>query len=186
MTRLVGSPDLAIPDPAAVTDLLDAIHDVPAGPLARWSYGATTKAGTWPGPPWWRDAQTWERAVRQTSTARPTGPGVLIHRDFHPGNLLWTGPDITGIVDWVNTCVGPAEFDAAHMRVNLAVLEDVANADRVVPGDPAWDIEAAFGLLDWWSPAEIDTWAGPSPRPDAGIARARLEAFVAKAVARLG
>ena len=93
---------------------------------------------------------------------------------------------MSGVVDWVNACIGPAAVDAAHMRVNLALLEDIAAADRVVPGDPAWDIEAAFGLLDWWSPAMIDAWAGPFPELDGAIARARLEAFVAEALARLG
>ena len=55
-------------------------------------------------------------------TARPHGPGVFIHRDFHPGNLLWSGSR----ADWRRRlgerCVGPAEVDAAHLRVNLAIL----------------------------------------------------------------
>ena len=186
MTRLAGAPELGIPDPAVAVDLLEAIHAVPPGPLARWSYRGYHEGRNLARPVWWRDAGLWERAVRQTSTARPTGPGVLIHRDFHPGNLLWAGPELTGVVDWVNACVGPAEFDAAHLRVNLVVLEGLENADRVVPGDPAWDIEAAFGFLDWWSPAEIDTWTGPFPHLDTATARSRLEAFVAEALARLG
>jgi aminoglycoside phosphotransferase (APT) family kinase protein len=186
MTRVAGSPDLAIRDPVAVLDLLGAIHAVPPGPLARWSYHGYHEGRDLVRPAWWRDAELWERAVRQTNSVRPTGPGVLIHRDFHPGNLLWTRMAVTGVVDWVNACVGPAEVDAAHMRINLASIEDVVYADRVVPGDPAWDIEAAFGFLDWWSQDLIDAWEGPFPEIDAATARARLEAFVAEALARLG
>ena len=186
MTRVAGSPDLVIRDPAAILDLLGAIHAVPPGPLARWSYHGYHEGNDLLRPAWWRDAELWERAVRQTGTARPTGPGVLIHRDFHPGNILWTGSAVTGVVDWVNACVGPAEVDAAHMRVNLASIEDVAYADRILPGDPAWDIEAAFGFLDWGSHAVIDAWPGPWPALDAATARVRLEAFVSEALARLG
>ena len=178
MTRLAGSPDLDIPDPAAIVDLLDAIHAVPPGPLARWSYRGYHEGRDLARPGWWRDAALWERAVRQTTTARPRGPDVFIHRDFHPGNLLWSGRALTGIVDWVNACVGPAEVDVAHLRVNLAVLEDVADADRVVAGDPAWDIEAAFGFLDWGSRDAVEAWPGPWPELDAATARSRLEAFV--------
>ena len=178
MTRLAGSPDLDIPDPAAIVDLLEAIHAVPPGPVARWSYHGYHEGRDLARPGWWRDAALWDRAVRQTTTARPHGPAVFIHRDFHPGNLLWSGRTLTGIVDWVNACVGPAEVDVAHLRVNLAVLEDVANADRVVAGDPAWDIEAAFGFLDWGSRDAIEAWPGPWPELDAATARSRLETFV--------
>ncbi len=186
MTRLAGSPDLDIPDPAAIIDLLEAIHAVPPGPLTRWSYHGYHEGRDLARPGWWRDAGLWDRAVRQTTTARPGGPAVFIHRDFHPGNLLWRGRALTGIVDWVNACVGPAEVDTAHLRVNLAVLDDVANADRVVAGDPAWDIEAAFDFLDWGSRDAVEAWPGPWPELDAATARIRLEAFVARALARLG
>jgi aminoglycoside phosphotransferase (APT) family kinase protein len=186
MTRLTGSPDLDVPDPAAVIDLLDAIHAVPLGPSTRWSYHGYHEDRDLARPGWWRDAGLWDRAVRRTTTARPHGQAVFIHRDFHPANLLWSGRTLTGIVDWVNACVGPAEVDTAHLRVNLAVLEDVANADRVLAGDPAWDIEAAFGFLDWGSRDAIEAWPGPWPELDAATARSRLEAFVAQALAQLG
>jgi len=154
--------------------------------VAGWSYHGYHEDLDLARPGWWRDAGLWDRAVRQTTTARPHGPAVFIHRDFHPGNFLWSGRALTGVVDWVNACVGPAEVDVAHLRVNLAVLEDVANADRVVAGDPAWDIEAAFGFLDWGSRDVIEAWPGPWPELDATTARSRLEAFVARALAQLG
>ena len=186
MTRLAGSPDPDIPDPAAIIDLLAAIHAVPPGPLARWSYRGYHEDRDLARPSWWRDAGHWHRAVQQTTTSRPRGPAVLIHRDFHPGNVLWSGRALTGIVDWVNACVGPAAVDAAHLRVNLAVLEDVAKADRVVAGDPAWDIEAALDFLDWGSLDAVEAWPGPWPELSADTARVRLEAFVANALAQLG
>jgi aminoglycoside phosphotransferase (APT) family kinase protein len=186
MTGVDGVPVLAIPDPGAVTDLLARIHDLPADGLSTWAYGGYHEGVDLARPAWWRDPRTWERAVRQTERARPGADPVVIHRDFHPGNILWVDGRLSGVVDWVNACVGPAAFDASHMRVNLAVLHEPEAANRLFPGDPAWDIEAALGFLDWSSAAAIAEWAGPWPHLPADVARARFEAFVSEALARLG
>ena len=124
--------------------------------------------------------------MQQTETARPTGPAVLLHRDLHPGNVLWTESTITGVVDWANACVGPSAVDAAHFRVNLAMLHGVEGIDAVLPGEPAWDIEAAFGILDWAANTHLDAWSGPWPHVPRDVARERLEAFIGHAVALLG
>jgi hypothetical protein len=73
----------------------------------------------------------------------------------------------------------------AHNRVNLAQLHGTAPADALLPGDSAWDIEAAFGFLDWPDPSANDTWEGPWPHVPAALARQRLESSVARAVAAL-
>ncbi len=50
----------------------------------------------------------------------------FLHRDFHPGNVLLTGPDdaprVSGVVDWVETSWGPADLDVAHCATALALL----------------------------------------------------------------
>ncbi len=109
---------------------------------------------------------------------------MVIHRDFHPDNVLWSDGRISGVVDWANACLGPAAVDVAHFRVNLAVLHGPATADAVLPGDPAWDLELAMGFLEWGPGA--DAWAGPWPELPADTARSRLETFVARALAALG
>ena len=166
--------------------MLDAIHGVDPAPLRAWSYRGYHEGVDLVRPAWWRDPTAWARAVRQTETARPTAEAVVIHRDFHPGNLLWLDGRLSGVVDWVDACLGPAAFDRAHLRVNLAVLHGSDAEDRVREGDPAWDIEAAFGLLDWPSRAAVDGWPGPWAHIAPGTARARLEAFVGRALAGLG
>jgi hypothetical protein len=194
MTHIRGGIRLALPDPGALRDALTEVHGLDPTTVAHWRYAGYHEGLDLPRPSWWRDADAWDRAVRQTETARPSGPDVFIHRDFHPGNVLWNGRWIRGIVDWASACAGPATFDYAHCRVNLAVLWGQAAADDLAVIDPAWDIEAAFGFLDW-DPARLEAWPGRLPRtfvegggPDLspGVIRERLESFVVEALARLG
>lgn len=207
MTHIHGGVRLALPDPGALREALADIHALDPSAMAKWRYAgyhedvvrghegvASGRAVPEPArPTWWRDARAWERALHQTETDRPTAPDVVIHRDLHPGNVLWNGRRISGIVDWVNACTGPAAIDFAHCRVNLAVLWGLEAADAFSVIDPAWDIEAALGFLDW-DPVGRDAWPGALPRsfvegggPDlaAEVIRERLETFVREALARL-
>jgi aminoglycoside/choline kinase family phosphotransferase len=56
----------------------------------------------------------------------PPYEGCFLHRDFHPGNVLFTGAGrglrISGVVDWVETSWGPADLDVAHCSTALALL----------------------------------------------------------------
>jgi aminoglycoside phosphotransferase (APT) family kinase protein len=185
-TFVPGEPQTDLPDPVAIREVLELIHAVDPGPLGAWTYRGYHEGVDLVRPIWWQDATIWKRAVVQTETARPAAAPVFIHRDFHPGNILWVDGRLSGVVDWVNACLGPAAFDLAHMRVNLAVLHGVDGADLVGDGDPAWDIEAAFGFLDWSSAAALEAWPGPWPHLAAAVARDRLEAFVGRSLARLG
>ena len=72
------------------------------------------------------DGPLWERAVEEICRNPPPYEGCFLHRDFHPGNVLFagTGPGlrITGVVDWVETSWGPADLDVAHCSTALALL----------------------------------------------------------------
>ncbi|MFE2127540.1 phosphotransferase family protein [Streptomyces amritsarensis] len=71
----------------------------------------------------------WERAVDVIRREPPAYEGRFLHRDFHPGNVLFTGADgdcrISGVVDWVETSWGPADLDVAHCATALALLHGV-------------------------------------------------------------
>ncbi|MFF9978615.1 phosphotransferase family protein [Streptomyces erythrochromogenes] len=91
--------------------------------------------------------ELWRRAVDVIRREPPAHQGRFLHRDFHPGNVLFTGTGadlrISGVVDWVETSWGPADLDVAHCSTALALLHGVPAgmgfADRYV---------AAGGSLD--------------------------------------
>ncbi|MEW2303158.1 alpha/beta fold hydrolase [Streptomyces sp. NPDC006655] len=72
------------------------------------------------------DGALWERALEAIRRDPPPYEGRFLHRDFHPGNVLFAGagPElrITGVVDWVETSWGPADLDVAHCSTALALL----------------------------------------------------------------
>lgn len=187
LTTLVpGEHRMDLPDAGALRAVLEAIHGLDPAPLSAWTYRGYHEGVDLRRPAWWRDADLWDRLVLRTTDTRPKAPAVVIHRDFHPDNVLWTGSAITGVVDWGNACLGPAAFDVSHYRVNLAQLHGPEATDMLLPGDPAWDVEAAFGYLDWWDgPAAIDAWVGYWPQLSTETARSNLERFAARAMAAM-
>ncbi|MEU1558563.1 aminoglycoside phosphotransferase family protein [Streptomyces scabiei] len=72
----------------------------------------------------------WERAVEVIRREAPAYEGCFLHRDFHPGNVLFAGTGggadgglrISGVVDWVETSWGPADLDVAHCSTAVALL----------------------------------------------------------------
>ncbi|KDN87108.1 phosphotransferase family protein [Kitasatospora cheerisanensis] len=102
----------------------------------------------------------WRRAVDVIRREPPAHRPCFLHRDFHPGNVLFDGEGaelrISGVVDWVETSWGPADLDVAHCSTALALLHGVPAGmefvDRYVAagGAPAEDPAAHlyWRLLD--------------------------------------
>ncbi|WP_314241455.1 phosphotransferase family protein [Streptomyces sp. DSM 40907] len=80
-------------------------------------------------PPATERPELWQRAVDVIRQDPPDYRGRFLHRDFHPGNVLFTGAGrdlrISGVVDWVETSWGPADLDVAHCSTALALLHGV-------------------------------------------------------------
>lgn len=132
-------------------------------------------------PIWTRRPEIWERGFAVFDQPRPDAERRLIHRDYHPGNVLFgDGGEVSAIVDWPSTSVGSPDVDVGHCRMNLAMTISLDAADRFlalhreVTGrgeyDPYWDVVATLGGFD------EDDVAGWTPRQ---------EEFLARAVARL-
>lgn len=77
----------------------------------------------------------WQRAVGVIRRDPPEYRPRFLHRDFHPGNVLFTGhgprTEITGVVDWVETSWGPADLDVAHCSTALALLHGAQEGMRL-------------------------------------------------------
>jgi aminoglycoside phosphotransferase (APT) family kinase protein len=84
----------------------------------------------------------------------PETPATFIHRDFHPGNTLWQGGTLTGIVDWTPACWGPPGADVGHLLANIGLDHGPTTAD-----------------------AAARLWAGAGGET-ADLARWRLRAFL--------
>ncbi|WP_406373474.1 phosphotransferase [Streptomyces sp. NBC_01550] len=98
--------------------------------------------------------ELWQRAVDVIRREPPDYLPCFLHRDYHPGNVLFegTGGDlrISGVVDWVETSWGPADLDVAHCSTALALLHGVpagmAFADRYTAAGGALAQEQAAHL----------------------------------------
>jgi aminoglycoside phosphotransferase (APT) family kinase protein len=132
MSLLPGRTDLDRTDELSL-DLLAAqlagIHDISPTIDVRvyqsWAWEAKYVV-----PPWARDAALWEDAFALLRTDAPHVEPCFIHRDFQYRNVLWSGDRISGVVDWVETSMGPAWLDVAHCCTNIAIIHGSETADR--------------------------------------------------------
>ena len=110
-------------------------------------------------PAWAARPDVWRRAFDVLDREPPSEERLFVHRDYHPGNVLWDAGRVSGIVDWVNASIGSPWADVGHCRMNIASELGPAAADRFlelyrsVSGrtdeyHAYWDISAAIGGLD--------------------------------------
>jgi aminoglycoside phosphotransferase (APT) family kinase protein len=178
MTRLPGAVEWAPTDMEiflrGLADLLPPISATPVGPGLP-DYAPYALESHVP-PSWTSRPEVWERGFAVFDERPPSDERGFIHRDFHPGNVLWVDRVVTGVVDWASTSIGSPSADIGHCRVNLAGVFGVDVADRflalcgVLDYHPYWDIVAALGGFD------DETLARWTPHE---------EEFLARAVARL-
>ncbi|MGW2643778.1 alpha/beta fold hydrolase [Streptomyces sp. NPDC001393] len=146
----------------------------------------------------------WERALDALRRDPPPYRGRFLHRDYHPGNVLFTGAGdelrISGVVDWVETSWGPADLDVAHCSTALALLHGpehgLAFRDR-------YERQGGHGLADgrdhlYWRLLDALHYASGAEKlagPWRGLGRtdltpevlgARMEAYVRGLLERYG
>jgi aminoglycoside phosphotransferase (APT) family kinase protein len=135
-------------------------------------------------PAWSARPGLWARAFAVAFGPPPPHRPCFIHRDYHPGNTLWTGGRLVGVVDWIGGSWGPPSVDLGHMRLNLVWDLGPEAADRFLAAHhaltgfdhhPFWDVVAAVDCIP-----ELDAPGPPEPWLQ------RMEDWVAAALARLG
>lgn len=161
MTMLPGSVELEPTDidqwTYALAQTLCDIHQIEM-PNFSWQYKHWYSRNELIVPSWTKVPACFDRLVQLLKTPPPPMPSVFLHRDYHPTNVLWENGKISGVVDWVNACLGPAMVDVGHCRLNLVSLYGVEAADKFLQawlnlaGDKHnslwWDVNA---LADGWA-----------------------------------
>ncbi len=141
----------------SLASALGKIHAIDANDF-NWEYFTYNDISSLETPPWTSIPQAWERAIEIVKCPRPSVHECFIHRDYHPANVLYLDGKVTGVVDWVNACKGPAGIDVGHCRVNLAMLYNVATADQFLAAyqqdqgskfvyDVYWDVVSLIDIL---------------------------------------
>jgi aminoglycoside phosphotransferase (APT) family kinase protein len=214
MTRLPGRVDVTPADPEGwlrqIAAMAVRIHGVQAGAgpfeprIDASAYGThswrqrtrsliPTSSGTPVIPSSATRPAVWEAAFAVLRQQAPEPATCFIHRDFHLFNLLWRRGRLTGVVDWVRSCTGPADFDIGHCRLNLAVLYGADRAERL---RLAYEAEAGRAVDPWWDlytlTAYCDEWrqfiplqvAGRAPVDTEGMT-SRVEDLLEATLARL-
>jgi aminoglycoside phosphotransferase (APT) family kinase protein len=189
MSRLVGRVDWSPPDIdqwlERLADLLPGIHAAPLPPPGVIRPFAPYGQDRYELPGWARWPAMWARAVELFHRPTPdgAGPDVFIHRDFHPGNVLWRRGRVTGVVDWASASIGPGCVDVGHCRGNLFQYGlDVADRFTTM-----WERRSGASYHPWGDVVTIiggldDLRDEPPPHPE----RVAVEDALARAVAELG
>lgn len=175
LERLPGAPVVAPVDVDSwLHGLVSAIVAVRAHPMSTVGLRPFTPWFTADGtvPEWSSNPGAWNsarsRVLGRALTGGPSGP---VHRDLHPGNVLFDrDPDgrhrLTGIVDWGNATDGPIEIDVSRCRVEVAMVAGIDTAENLLDGcidagvqppgyDRGWDALVALevaGALDRIAP----------------------------------
>ena len=166
MTGVPGRADVTPDRPdawlSAIAHSLAALHatlvDGAEGALLR-----DTKVERWSPEGWAKPGALLDR-VKAAVASRPLSlspEAVLTHGDFHPGNLLWRGHRISGVVDWSATALDTRWLDLAQCRADVAIVLGPAAADqlrdayeaatdRSSPDLALYDVMCAFEMANFY------------------------------------
>lgn len=158
----------------SLAELVVQIHALPTSPRQPdWApYAPASREA----PGWSNHPEAWLRAYEVWDGPQPPSRRVFLHRDFHPGNVLWQDGMISGVVDWVSCCAGPPEEDISHCRANLAIRHGQDWADEFLA---IWqELSDTRDYHPYWDLTNVVSFDPTQPEP-------RLDEFVARAAARL-
>lgn len=127
--------------------------------------------------------------------ASSSGPRCLIHGDYHPGQVLWDGAALTGVIDWANLRLGRPGDDVATCRTDVVMFDGRRAADRFltayeslagpVADLPVWELGCAIrarAFSHYWLRSFHE---GGRPQLTLPMLRRRLAVMAARALARL-
>ena len=160
MSRLAGRVDWVPSDVERwlrrLVEILLPVHAAPVPPAGFIRPFAPYAQRRYDPPAWSHRPRVWRRAVDIFHGPSLDDAQVFIHRDFHPGNVLWTRRTVSGVVDWQDASIGPPSVDVGHCRWNLLRYgQEVADRfttlwerETGVVYHPWADVVAIVGFLD--------------------------------------
>jgi aminoglycoside phosphotransferase (APT) family kinase protein len=115
---------------------------------------------------------------------------VLLHGDYHAGNVLWLRGSLRGIVDWETAQAGPRGRDLGYTRMDCTITGGPQMADAMTDGyggtaDDLWfwellaAVQASFAYRDWAPAWRHYGLTGLTVR----TVRRRLDAFIERVLA---
>lgn len=138
-----------------MAEIAAEIHSI--SPVRRFrQYQSWAPPSKWIIPRWSKHPGCWQEAFQMLDSPAPTYEPVFLHRDFSHRNLLWADDQISGVVDWVETSMGPAWLDIAHGATNLALAAGIDSALQFIESYEAltqtrreayWFVMDAVGFL---------------------------------------
>ena len=151
MSKLKGKVELMPPNLdrwlAQLAGTLYQINQIPADEFG-WQYKHWFKPKELSTPAWTSVPKVFTELKDYLLQPAPSFTPQFLHRDYHPANVLWENDEISGVVDWVNGCVGPAMVDVAHCRLNLVGLYGVSAADLFL--DHWMTLAGPENYSVWW------------------------------------
>lgn len=196
MAMVEGSPHLEQEDlPAAIPELagfLARLHQLDSKtlglpPLQRREDPVSGALETLPGH--LRSKELCEAIRSQELTLDEV---ALLHGDYWPGNVMWSGARIAAVLDWEDAAIGSPASDLACCRAELNALHGpiamqqftdcYLGAHGLDASDlPLWDLyvgsAALASLYDWGLPPELE--AQRRERTTAFVERAARELTLA-------
>lgn len=156
-TKVTGSP----PDPsldlnviaAAMANVLAQVHTVGGDGLERVR-NALPRAET-----------SIAQSARRNPPSSDPSRDVLVHGDFWCGNALWSGSQLTGLVDWSGGRAGSRGVDISWCRQDLVLLGSTEAADiflltyEQVSGIKVADLREWDLVAGAWADTTVETWA---------------------------
>jgi aminoglycoside phosphotransferase (APT) family kinase protein len=187
MTRLPGrviwSPTELEPWLRNLAELLPAIHEMPLGEQDRVPEFRPYIPESWAPPPWMRRPELWDRAVEVFHGPRLDPDRVFVHRDYHPGNVLWRCHRVAGVVDWQAASRGPRSVDVFHCRGNIIDCFGLDVADRFID---IWQTVSGSTYHPWAEVVMLVDALGWRPESRTERSARDLEEALARRLAELG
>jgi aminoglycoside phosphotransferase (APT) family kinase protein len=134
MTHLPGRLDWAPQDLTTwlqrLAEVLPDLHATPITDADEVQPFTPYPPESWDPPSWLGDRRLWDRGLAVFHGPCLDPERVFIHRDYHPGNVMWRRGRVSGVVDWQAASIGPRTADVWHCRGNLLGHFGVDVADR--------------------------------------------------------